>query len=158
MQLPDAPATVQPALPTVELIFIVEGAPPPPRTAVTVTDEGPATARGAGGACGAGIWGVTGGDGEDACEVPSALLAVARNVYGVPLLRPSTTHEPERPLTTHVLLPGSAVMAWEVASAPVDASLTVAVADASPGATSAKLGIAGVSIVSIHGRAARTRP
>ena len=53
--------------------------------------------------------GVTEDDADDADDVPAVFVAVEVNVYAVLLLRPVTVHEPEAPLTVHVLPPGLAV-------------------------------------------------
>ena len=58
---------------------------------------------------GAVIVGLTEPDAADPLEVPVALVAVAENVYAVPLLRPVTVHEPDAPVTVHVRPPGDAV-------------------------------------------------
>ena len=58
---------------------------------------------------GAVIVGLTEPDAADPLEVPVALVAVAENVYAVPLLRPVTVHEPAAPVTVQVRPPGEAV-------------------------------------------------
>jgi hypothetical protein len=73
---------------------------------VTVADVALAiTAVGVGGVPGAAI-GLTEPDAADAEEVPEALVAVAENVYGVPVVRPVTVHEVAGLVTVQVKLPG----------------------------------------------------
>jgi hypothetical protein len=53
--------------------------------------------------------GVTAADPPEDPELPAALVAVAENVYAVPLLRPVIVHDPAAPVTVQVLPPGDAV-------------------------------------------------
>jgi hypothetical protein len=45
-------------------------------------------------------------DAVDPLDVPAALVAVAENVYGVPVVRPVTVHEFAGLVTVQVRLPG----------------------------------------------------
>lgn len=48
------------------------------------------------------VAGVTGADGADRDDDPVELLAVAVNVYGVPLVRPAMTHDVAGDVTVQV--------------------------------------------------------
>ena len=50
---------------------------------------------------------MTADDADDAEDVASELLAVAVNVYGEPLVRPLTMHDPDEPVTVQDLLGAS---------------------------------------------------
>jgi len=97
--------TVQVRPPGVEVTVYEAGAPPVPAATVTVAEPSPATAVGAGGVPGAAI-GLTEPDAAEAPDVPAAFVAVAENVYGVPVVRPVTVHEVEGLVTVHVRPPG----------------------------------------------------
>ena len=85
--------------------------PPLPALTVIVAEPSPATAVGAGGVPGAAVAGagLTEPEAVEPPDVPPALVAVAENVYAVPLVRPVTVHEPDAPVTVHVRPPGDAV-------------------------------------------------
>ena len=72
---------------------------------MTVAEPSPATAVGAGGVPGTAT-GLTELDAPEEPDVPAALVAVAENVYGVPVVRPVTVHEPAAPVTVQVRPPG----------------------------------------------------
>ncbi len=76
-----------------------------------VAEPSPATAVGAGGVPGAVAAGVglTEPDAPDPLEVPAELVAVAENVYAVPLVRPLTVHEVAGLVTVQVRPPGAEV-------------------------------------------------
>ena len=59
------------------------------------------------------VSGVTGADAADAAEVRPPFVAVAVNVYAVPLVRPVTSQDPDSPVTVHAppLTAGEAVTA-----------------------------------------------
>ena len=59
------------------------------------------------------VSGVTGADAADAAEVRPPFVAVAVNVYAVPLVRPVTSQDPDSPVTVHAppLTAGDAVTA-----------------------------------------------
>lgn len=92
-------------------VYLVIGEPPLDAGAVnaTVADVDPAAATapmvGAPGT----VAGVTGAEAADAAEVPPAFVAVAVNVYAVPLVRPVTSQDPDSPVTVHVPAAGDAV-------------------------------------------------
>jgi hypothetical protein len=67
----------------------------------TVTSPLPATPDTPDGDPGMATSGVTGADAPDEDESPTALVATTVNVYGVPLVRPDTTHE-VAPVVVHV--------------------------------------------------------
>ena len=46
--------------------------------------------------------GVTDADAPEAAEVPFVFVAVALNVYAVPLVSPVTSHDTDTPVTVHV--------------------------------------------------------
>ena len=50
------------------------------------------------------VAGVTALDAVDALDVPAEFVAVVVNVYGVPFVKPVTTHEPDAPVTVQVLV------------------------------------------------------
>jgi hypothetical protein len=97
--------TVQVKLPGVDVTVYEAGAPPTPAATVTVDEPSPATAVGAGGVPGTAT-GLTELDAADPLDVPAALVAVAENVYGVPVVRPVTVHEFAGLVTVQVRLPG----------------------------------------------------
>jgi hypothetical protein len=97
--------TVQVRLPGNAVTVYDAGAPPVPALTVTVAEPSPATAVGVGGVPGASI-GLTEPDANDPLDVPAAFVAVAENVYGVPLVRPGTVHEVAGLVTVQVRLPG----------------------------------------------------
>ena len=92
-------------------MYVVTAEPPLDAGAVnaTVADVDPAAATapmvGAPGT----VAGVTGAEAADAAEVPPAFVAVAVNVYAVPLVRPVTSQDPDSPVTVHVPAAGDAV-------------------------------------------------
>ncbi len=61
-----------------------------------------------GGVPGAAI-GLTEPDADDPLDVPAAFVAVAENVYGVPVVRPATVHEVAGLVTVQVRPPGAEV-------------------------------------------------
>jgi len=82
------------------------GAPPEPgATTVTVACPSPTTTAGAPGVSG-GATGVTGSEATDDEEVPSEFVAVAVNVYDVPLVKPFATHDVAGEMMSHPL-PGN---------------------------------------------------
>ena len=111
--VPDPAWVTVPVIPPVSevAVYLVIGEPPLDAGAVnaTVADVDPETFTapmvGAPGT----VTGVTGADGADADEVPPALVAVAVNVYAVPLVRPVTSQDPDSPVTVHVPAAGEAV-------------------------------------------------
>jgi len=99
-----------------------------PGGTVTVAPLLPATPVGIPGLPGMAANGVVAGlDAGDGAEVPSALVAVAVNVYGEPLDNPVTTQDPADPVTVQVLPPGLAVTVNDVGTGPAPAA-TVTVA------------------------------
>ena len=122
----------------------MSGAPPDPAATVTVASPLPATAVGAGGVPGNGRNGVTLDDGDDAEEVPPAFVAVAVNVYGVPLVSPVTVHDVPGAVTVHVAPPGLAVTVY-VAGGPPDPGATVTVACLSPASAVGAGGVPGAA-------------
>ena len=137
---PKAPTIVHVAPPG-DAVTVCDVAAAPACAAETdsVTDASPMTTPGAPGTFGLAV-GVTAADGADAADVPPALLAVAVNVYAVPLLRPATRHEPDAPTIVQLAPPGDAVTVCDVAGHASMASATDTLTDRSPTTTS---GIAG---------------
>ena len=87
--------------------------------------------------------GVTDCEGPDTAEVPPLFVAVAVNVYAVPLVSPVTSQDPDAPETVHVLaaLP-AAVTLYDAGVPPAVGAATVTVTLPSPTAT---VGVAGAS-------------
>ncbi len=85
--------------------------------------------------------GVTGCEAPDTAEVPPLFVAVAVNVYAVPLVSPVTSQDPDAPETVHVLaaLP-TAVTLYDAGVPPAVRAATVTVTLPSPTAT---VGVAG---------------
>jgi hypothetical protein len=85
--------------------------------------------------------GVADCEGPDAAEVPALFVAVAVNVYAVPLVSPVTSQDPDAPDTVHVLaaLP-TAVTLYDAGVPPAVGAATVTVTLPSPTAT---VGLAG---------------
>jgi hypothetical protein len=71
----------------------------------TVASAGPAVAFTSVGAPGFPA-GTTTAEAAEGAEVPTSLVAVTRNVYDVPLVRPVTSHESAPPTGEHVFEPG----------------------------------------------------
>jgi len=139
--------TVQVLLSGVEVTVYEAGAPPPtPAATVTVAEPSPPTAVGVSGVPGAAI-GLTEPDAADPLEVPAAFVAVAENVYGVPVVRPVTVHEVAGLVTVQVLLPGVEVTVYVAGAPPVPESVTVTVAEVAP--ATAAVGVSGVPGASI---------
>jgi hypothetical protein len=111
VQLPEAPVTVHVNDPGVEVTRYDAGVPPLPAATVTTADETPASAVGVRGVPGIVGCGVTAFDATDAAEVPPPLVALALNVYDVPLVKPDTVQLPEEPVTVQVKDPGVEVTA-----------------------------------------------
>jgi hypothetical protein len=111
VQEPAAPVTVHVFPPGEAVTRYEDGVSPGPGPTVTVADPSPPTAVGAGGVPGGELAraGLTALEAPDEPDVPPALVAVVVNVYGVPLARPVIVHEPDAPVTVHVLPPGLAV-------------------------------------------------
>ena len=97
--------TVQLRLPGVEVTVYEAGVPPVPAATVTVADPSPPTAVGAGGVPGAAT-GLIELEADDPLDVPAAFVAVAENVYGVPVVRPVTVQEVAGLVTVQVRPPG----------------------------------------------------
>jgi hypothetical protein len=89
--------------------------------------------------------GVTVADAVDADDVPPEFVAVAVNVYEVPLLRPVTVHDPLAPVTVHVAPPGEAVTVYESGVPPKVGATTVTVACPSPATTVGCPGVPGAA-------------
>lgn len=70
---------------------------------VTVADVAPVTAAVGAPGCPGGARGVMEVDTDDALEVPAVLVAVAENVYAVPLVRLLKEQLPEAPVTVQVV-------------------------------------------------------
>ena len=102
---------------------------------------------GSAGAVGTTAAGVTAAEAADAGDVPVAFVAVAVNVYAVPLVRPSNVQgPPAAPATVQVAPPGLAVTVNVSAAPPgVDPGPTVTVAKASPATAVGAAGVAGNS-------------
>ena len=94
------------AVPTAVAVYVVIVAPPldPGAVHATVTDVALATVAvpivGAPGT----VADVTELDAVDKPDVPAEFVAVVVNVYGVPFVKPVTTHEPDAPVTVQVLV------------------------------------------------------
>ena len=129
---PDAPVIVHVAPPgDASTVCDVAAVPAVAAEIEAVTDASPTTTVGTAGTFGFAI-GVTDADAADAAEVPPAFVAVAVNVYAVPLVRPVTTHDPDAPVIVQVAPPGDAVTVCDVAAAPDSATDTDTRTDASP--------------------------
>jgi hypothetical protein len=92
---------------------------------------------------------VTARDADPAGELPVLSLATVVNVYAVPAVRPVITHDPDPPVTVHVLPPGDAVTTYEVGVGPPTGAVTVIVACSSPTRTVATPGVFGVVLARI---------
>jgi hypothetical protein len=102
-------------------VYPVIGEPPVLTGAdqLTVTWASPATPDTADGAPGT-VRGVTEPDAADWGESPAALVATTWKVYGVPLVRPPTTHVVVGAVEVHVAPPGDAVTVYPVIGEPPD--------------------------------------
>ena len=108
---PDAPVTVH-VLPPGDAVTTYEVGVSPPAGAVTVmvACSSPATTVGVPGVFGAVFASaVVGAEADPAGELPDAVRATVVNVYAVPAVSPVTVHDPDAPVTVHVLPPGDAV-------------------------------------------------
>ena len=112
--------------------------------AVTTADASLISAVGARGVPGTAGCGVTGSDAEDAADVPPPFVAVALNVYDVPLVKPDTVQLPEEPVTVQVKDPGVDVTAYDV-GVPPEPAATVTTADATPATAVGAGGVPGTT-------------
>jgi len=140
--------TVHVRLPGNAVTVYEAGAPPVPLLTVTVADPSPATAVGAGGVPGAAS-GLTEPDAADEPEVPPVLVAVAANVYGVPLVSPVTVQEVAGLVTVHVRPSGVEVTVYEAGAPPLPEAVTVTVAEPSPPTAVGAGGVPGAGIVGL---------
>ena len=140
--------TVQVRPPGADVTVYEAGAPPVPGATVTVAEPSPATAVGVGGVPGAVIVGLTELEEPDPLDVPATLVAVAENVYGVPLVRPVTVHEVAGLVTVQVRPPGADVTVYEAGAPPVPGA-TVTVAEPSPATAVGVSGVPGAVIVGL---------
>jgi len=143
VQLPDTPVTVHVSESGVDVTRNDAGVPVPAAT-VTTADATPPTAVGAGGVPGIAGWGITAFDAVEAPDVPPPFVAVALNVYDVPLVKPATVQLPEEPVTEHVRDPGVDVTTYEVGVPPVPAA-TVTTAFATPATAVGAGGVPGTA-------------
>ena len=126
---PDDPVTVHVSPPGEAVTVYEVGVPPVDgATTVTVAEAFPGTAVGVPGAPG-GLRGITGAEIADCADVPTELVAVAENVYVVPLVSPDITHDVAGTVTVQVAPPGNAVTVYEAGSPPLVGATTVIVAD-----------------------------
>jgi len=143
---PNAPPIVQVAPPgDASTVCDVAGHTSNATLTDTLTAPSPTTTPATAGTFGFAI-GVTDADGSDAAEVPPAFVAVAVNVYAVPLVRPDTTHEPEAPTIVHVAPPGDATTVCDVAGHTSIASVTDTLAAPSLMTTLGAAGVLGRAI------------
>jgi sulfur carrier protein ThiS len=70
---------------------------------------------------------VTAADAVDAVDVPVELVAVAMNLYSVPLVRPVTTQLPDDPVTVHVFVASLTALTTNEAGVPPIPAATVTV-------------------------------
>ena len=139
---PDEPVTVHVREPGVEVTRYDVGVPPEPAATATTADASLISAVGAGGVPGTAGCGVTGSDAEEAADVPPPFVAVALNVYDVPLVKPVTVQLPEAPVTVHVKDPGVEVTRYDAGVPPVPAA-TVTTAEETPASAVGVLGVPG---------------
>ena len=143
---PDAPVIVHVAPPgDASTVCDVAGHASNASATDTLTAPSLMTTLGAAGALGRAT-GVTDADAGDAADVPPAFVAVAVNVYAVPLVRPDTTHDPDAPVIVQVAPPGDASTVCDVAGHTSSASATVTLTDPSPMATLGAAGTLGTGI------------
>ena len=142
VQSPDEPTTVHVREPGVEVTRYEVGVPPEPAATVTTADASLISAVGAGGVPGIAGCGVTESDAAEAAEVPPPFVAVALNVYDVPLVKPVTVQLPEAPVTVHVKDPGVEVTRYDAGVPPVPAA-TVTTAEETPASAVGVRGVPG---------------
>ena len=142
VQSPDEPTTVHVREPGVEVTRYEVGVPPEPAATVTTADASLISAVGAGGVPGTAGCGVTESDAAEAAEVPPPFVAVALNVYDVPLVKPVTVQLPEAPVTVHVKDPGVEVTRYDAGVPPVPAA-TVTTAEETPASAVGVRGVPG---------------
>ena len=101
--------------------------------------------------------GVTAEEEEDGTESPISLVATTLNVYGVPLVKPLTTHEEAFAAALHVNPPGEDTTVKPVSAVPplfagavnetVAAPAVVTAADTDVGAPGSVAGVAAIDAV-----------
>jgi len=143
VQSPDEPATVHVKEPGVDVTRYEVGVPPEPAATVTTADASLISAVGAGGVPGTAGCGVTGSEAEEAADVPPPFVAVALNVYDVPLVKPDTVQLPEAPVTVHENDPGVEVTRYDAGVPPLPAA-TVTTADETPASAVGVRGVPGI--------------
>jgi len=143
VQSPDEPVTVHVNEPGVDVTRNDVGVPPEPATTVTRADASLISTVGAGGVPGTAGCGVTGSVAADAAEVPPPLVAVALNVYEVPLIKPATVQLPEAPVTVQVKEPGVDMTRYDAGVPPVPAA-TVTTAEETPASAVGVRGVPGI--------------
>ena len=89
-----------------------------------------------------GTAGVTALEAGDGFEVPVELVAVVVNVYDVPFCNPTTSQEPEVPVTVQVKPPGDEVMVKDEGAGPW-AAVTLTLALALPPLSTGAGGVSG---------------
>jgi len=151
----DVPTIVVAVAPPGDAITVYPVIAEPPLLAgavqVTTAEAFPGVADTAVGAPGT-VLGVTAALGDDAGEVPAALVAVTVNVYAVPLVRPVTVAV-VAPVVVAVLPPGLEIAVYPVTGEPpllagavhdTTAAALLGVADTPVGAPGTVLGVTGV--------------
>ena len=76
--------------------------------------------------------------------MPPPFVAVALNVYDVPLVSPETVQSPDAPVTVHVKEPGVDVTTYD-AGVPPEPAATVTTADETPATAVGAGGVPGTT-------------